>query len=66
MVCPMFRDIKHDMTWHAFLGHPVTQPKWQRPKRLREDPGTECVSADSIRCGGGKSKGIKWLAVLRS
>lgn len=44
-MCPMFGDIKYEMTWHAFLGHPMAQPKWQRPKRLREDPETECLPA---------------------
>lgn len=41
----MFGDIKYEMTWHAFLGHPMAQPKWQRPKRLREGPETECLPA---------------------
>lgn len=70
-MCPMFGDIKYEMTWRAFLGHPMAQPKWQRPKRLREDP--ETVSAHfrlhSIDCGGRKevvmSEGVKWLTMLR-
>lgn len=41
----MFGDIKYEMTWRAFLGHPMAKPKWQRPKRLREDPKTECLPA---------------------
>lgn len=38
-MCLTFRDGKHCMTWQAFLGHLVAQPKWQRPKRQGEDTG---------------------------
>lgn len=44
------------MTWQAFLGHPVAQPKWQRPKRQGEDTGRVSAVEEQGRSDGSRQK----------
>lgn len=44
------------MTWQAFLGHPVAQPKWQRPKRQGEDTGRVSAVEEQGHSDGSRQK----------
>lgn len=44
------------MTWQAFLGHLVAQPKWQRPKRQGEDTGRVSAVEEQGHSDGSRQK----------
>lgn len=44
------------MTWRAFLGHPVAQPKRQRPKRPGEDTGRVSAVEEQGSSDGSRQK----------